>query len=84
MAERSIQVRGRGNVAVALDPLQIFYPGGYTLVLDMSEQQTPVLYAAPSLDITKALIEAYNVKSGVPAPPPPLPSAPKPATVPAP
>jgi outer membrane protein len=57
---------------------------GYTLVLDMSEQQTPVLYAAPSLDITKAVIEAYNVKSGVPAPPPPLPSAPKPATAPAP
>jgi outer membrane protein len=57
---------------------------GYTLVLDMSEQQTPVLYAAPSLDITKALIEAYNAKSGVPPPPPPLPSAPKPATAPAP
>jgi hypothetical protein len=41
VAERSIQVRGRGNVAVALDPLQIFYPGGYTLVLE--EVGTPPL-----------------------------------------
>jgi Skp family chaperone for outer membrane proteins len=45
---------------------------GYTLVLDFSEQQTPVLYASPSTDITKAVVEAYNVKSGVPPPPPPV------------
>ena len=51
---------------------------GYTMVLDMSQQTTPVLYAAPSLDITKAVIDAYNTKSGVPAPPPSLPSAPAP------
>jgi len=49
---------------------------GYTMVLDMSQQTTPVLYAAPSLDITKAVIDAYNTKSGVPAPPPGLPAAP--------
>lgn len=42
---------------------------GYTLVLDISQQQSPVLYATPSTEITKAVIEAYNVKSGVPAPP---------------
>jgi outer membrane protein len=45
---------------------------GYTLVLDRSEkqQQSPaVLYANPSTDITKAVIDAYNLKSGVPAPP---------------
>ncbi len=41
VAERSIHVSGRGNVAVALDPLQIFYPGGYTLVLE--EVGTPPL-----------------------------------------
>ncbi len=39
--ERSIQVRGRGPVAVTLDPLQILYPGGYTLVLE--EVGTPPL-----------------------------------------
>ena len=51
---------------------------GYTLVLDYAQQQTPVLYAQPSTDITKAIIDAYNVKSGVPAPPaPPAGAAPK-------
>lgn len=43
---------------------------GYTLVLDVSQQQNPVLFASNSTNITKQVIEAYNVKSGVPAPPP--------------
>ena len=52
---------------------------GYTLVLDVAQQQTPVLYAIDSTNITKPIIDAYNTKSGVPAPPqpaaqPPLPS----------
>ena len=45
---------------------------GYTLVVDGAgnQQQAPVvLYASPSTDIPKAIIEAYNLKSGVPAPP---------------
>jgi outer membrane protein len=42
---------------------------GFTLVLDVAQQQNPVLYASDSTNITKAVIEAYNVKSGVPAPP---------------
>jgi len=42
---------------------------GYTLVLDVSQKQNPVLYASDSTNITKAVIDAYNVKSGVPAPP---------------
>lgn len=57
---------------------------GYTLVLDVAQQQNPVLYATESTNITKAIIDAYNVKSGVPAPPAQpadaTPSAPKPAT----
>ena len=56
---------------------------GYTLVLDYSaQQQTPVLYALETTDITKTVADAYNVKSGVPAPPQPAASgsaAPKPA-----
>ena len=53
---------------------------GYTLVLDVSQQQqNPVLYALPSTDISKAVVDAYNVKSGVPAPPPSAPSAPAPS-----
>jgi outer membrane protein len=42
---------------------------GFTLVLDVAQQQNPVLYASESTNVTKAIIEAYNVKSGVPAPP---------------
>lgn len=42
---------------------------GYTVVIDVSSQQTPVLYADESTNITKPIIDAYNVKSGVPAPP---------------
>lgn len=38
---------------------------GITLVVDSST----LLYAAPATDITKAIMDAYNVKSGVPAPP---------------
>jgi outer membrane protein len=42
---------------------------GYTLVLDAGDQQTQtVLYAVPAMDITKEIIDAYNTKSGIPAP----------------
>ena len=49
---------------------------GYTLVLDASQQQSPILYATQGNDITEAVIAAYNTKSGIAAPPP---SAPNPA-----
>ena len=59
---------------------------GYTLVLDIAQQQSPVLFASDSTNITKAVIDAYNTKSGVAAPATPaanlpstVPSAPKPA-----
>ena len=47
---------------------------GYTIIFDVtgSQQQIPVvLYANQSTNITKQIIDAYNLKSGVPAPPPP-------------
>ena len=58
---------------------------GFTVVLDVSLQQQPVLYAAPATNITKAVIDAYNTKSGVPAPPaqPAGVDAPKPTVHPA-
>jgi outer membrane protein len=53
---------------------------GFGVVLDssVSQQQAfpTVLWHGQSTDITVAVIQAYNVKSGVPAPPP---SAPAPA-----
>jgi outer membrane protein len=54
---------------------------GYTVVLDASssQQQAPtVLWANKSTDITVAVIQAYNAKSGVPAPAAGVPSAPAP------
>lgn len=50
---------------------------GYTVVLDatQSQQQAPeVLYWSPATDITKAVVDAYNAKSGIPAPPPQAPA----------
>jgi outer membrane protein len=57
---------------------------GFTLILDISQQQSPVLYASEGSNITKAVIDAYNVKSGVPAPAQTGADAPRPkATTPA-
>jgi outer membrane protein len=47
---------------------------GYAVVLDVSNPQTPVLWASQGTNITKELVDAYNAESGV-APS----SAPKPA-----
>jgi outer membrane protein len=42
---------------------------GYTLIIDASNPQTPLIWASPTVDISKAIVDAYNVQSGVPAPP---------------
>jgi outer membrane protein len=56
---------------------------GYTLVLDGSQQQSPLLYLNPATDITKAIVDAYNLQSNVPASPvKPAATAPKPAAKP--
>jgi outer membrane protein len=71
------------KVAAKVDQLLLAYSQqqGFTLVIDATEQQQQapmVLYAAPSTDITKAVVEAYNAKSGVPPPPAQPPAAPTP------
>jgi outer membrane protein len=70
---------------------------GYALVLDVSNQNSPVLWAGASTDVTKAIVDQYNTVSGVAAPPAgskpatgvtrpssahPAPKAPAPATTP--
>ena len=52
---------------------------GYTALFDVSNQQTPVLWATPDSVITKRLVEAYNAQMAT-APPaaPATPSAPPP------
>ena len=68
---------------------------GYTLILDVSSPQTPVLYAATGTDVTKDIIELYDKNapsanmapaSGAaakPATPPPAAPSAKPAVTPA-
>jgi len=52
---------------------------GYTLLLDVSNQQSNVMWANQSTDVTQALVAAYNTSSGVAAPVPTAPSAAAPA-----
>jgi len=63
-------------------PIIVKYAGdkGFGVIMDTSNPwpQGPVLWAGPSVDITKAIVEAYNVQSGVPAPARPVTT--KPAT----
>jgi len=49
---------------------------GYTLLLDVSSQQSNVMWANQSTDVTQAVVTAYNTSSGVAAP---APTAPAPA-----
>jgi Skp family chaperone for outer membrane proteins len=48
---------------------------GYTLLLDVSSQQSNVMWANQSPDVTQAVVTAYNTSSGVVAPVPSAPSA---------
>ena len=63
-------------------PIIVKYAGekGFGVIMDTSNPwpQGPVLWAGPSVDITKAIIDSYNLQSGVPAPA--KPAATKPAT----
>jgi Skp family chaperone for outer membrane proteins len=49
---------------------------GYTLLLDVSSQQSNVMWANQSTDVTQAVVTAYNTSSGVAAPAPAAASAP--------
>ena len=55
---------------------------GYSLVLDVSSPQTPVLYASNTIDITKEIIDLYDKSAGAGASA--TPAAPKPAVTAAP
>lgn len=56
----------------------------YAVILDVSSQQTPVLFAANSVDVTMAVVDLYNknAPAAEPAGTPPPASAPPAATTP--
>ena len=61
---------------------------GYAVILDVSTQNSPVLWAPATTNISPQIVEQYNTVSGVPAQPAPAgakpgaakPAAPKPTT----
>ncbi len=59
---------------------------GFSIVLDVSAQQSPVLWAANGIDITQPIVELYDKKFGAggtaPGTPAPAPASAKPATPP--
>jgi outer membrane protein len=69
-----------GAVAKKLGPTVMKYvqDNGFTMLLDNTGQQggVSVLWTLPGTDISQAVVDAYNVASGVAAP---VPSAPSPA-----
>src|SRR6266436_3628524 len=83
IAQRILQKMGPMLVKYAADQ-------GFGVIIDTSNPwpNGPVLWAGPSVDITKSVVDLYNAQSGVPAParpvtaPKPTPAA-KPATTPA-
>jgi len=58
---------------------------GYSVVLDVSNQNTPVLYASNTIDITKDIIDLYDKTTftSTPAPAKPSALAPRPTSAPA-
>jgi len=55
---------------------------GFLMVVDVSSPQSPILYASPSIDITKEIIDLYDQSSAqlsAPAATAPKPAAPAPA-----
>jgi outer membrane protein len=86
-AEQDVVNRIGGKMLTVLE--KYAKANGYAMVLDVSNPQTPVLWASQGTIITKELVDAYNAESGVAAPPkpaganPPRPTAPRPASTPA-
>ncbi len=83
-----------GNrILTKMAPLIVKYAGenGYGIIMDTSQQwpRGPVIWYGQAVDITQPIVEAYNVQSGVPAPPSssaaakPRPAGTTPATKPA-
>jgi Skp family chaperone for outer membrane proteins len=62
-----------GNkILTKMAPMIVKYAGenGYGIIMDTSQQwpRGPVIWYGQAVDITQAIVEAYNVQSGVPAP----------------
>jgi outer membrane protein len=70
------EVYGKIAAKVSVALKKYVSDNGFTLLLDVSSQQSNVMWANQSTDVTQAVVTAYNTSSGVAAP---TPSAPAPA-----
>lgn len=75
-----------GKVAQKVNAVakQYVAKNGYTIMLDVSNQQSNIMWAVENTDVTQAVIAAYNASSGVAAPTPSAPSASRPRSAPRP
>jgi outer membrane protein len=81
--EQQMQETFNGVATKVLDVMTAYAEQhGYAIVLDASQQSQTVLFSTDSANISKTVLDAYNLKSGVPAPPPGS-AAPAPRTSPA-
>jgi outer membrane protein len=87
-AERKVMDELGGKMMAVLNKFAA--DNGYVLVIDVSNPQTPVLFASNTIDITRDVIGLYDKNAGAapataaPKPGAPAPSAPKPPATPAP
>jgi outer membrane protein len=70
-AERDVVNRLGQKMMVTLD--KYAKANGYSVILDVSSETTPVLWALPSANITKEVVEAYNAEAPAAAAPAPAP-----------
>ncbi len=70
-AERDVVNRLGQKMMVTLD--KYAKANGYSLILDVSSETTPVLWALPSTNITKDVVDAYNAETAPTAAPTPAP-----------
>ncbi|HET7892712.1 MAG TPA: OmpH family outer membrane protein [Candidatus Sulfotelmatobacter sp.] len=70
-----------GRILQKMAPMIVKYSedNGFGIIVDTSKPwpQSNVLWWGQAIDITKAVVDAYNVQSGVPAPAAPASTAPK-------
>jgi len=73
-----------GKIAEKFEPVMQKYAtdNGFTLILDISSQQSNIVWSLPQAEISQAVVDAYNAQSGVaPSAPAPAPAArPRPNT----
>jgi len=85
-AERKVMDELGGKMMAVLNKYAT--DNGFVLVIDVSNPQTPVLFASNTIDITRDVIGMYDKNAArapaTPAPNAPAPAAPKPPVAPAP